>query len=90
MPKPTLGTGSAADRKQIAAEATYEIESIVRVLRRLEDTTSNWVLMRGMFLRIEALNDVAVSVLCGDDGRTIKDMQEVVYGAPIQGGFTHE
>lgn len=90
MPKPTLGTGSAGARKRIAADATYEIEAIVRVLRRLEDTTTNWLLMRGLFQRIETLNSVAMSVVGGDDGRTLGDMEEDVYGAPVRGGFTHE
>ncbi len=90
MPKPTPNTGSAAARKRIAAQATYEIEAITRTLRRLEDTDLNWLLMRGLFLRIEALNSVAMSVVGGDDGRALDDMEEAVYGASVRGGFTHE
>lgn len=69
-----------AQRQAIGADATYEIESIVAAMQGLEDTTANWYLMRGLILRIEALNDVAMSVLNGDDGREASDMLAVIYG----------
>lgn len=73
--------GTAGERQQLAASASYEIESIVLTLQKLEDTTDNVFLMRGLFLRIEALNSVVMSVTNGsDEGRELNEMREVLFG----------
>lgn len=85
------GAGTPREREWIAAQASYEIESIAMTLGDLDDTDSNWFLMRGLFLRIRALNGVVMSVTDGDDTRQIAEMRAVVLGErkARQEGFSH-
>lgn len=73
--------GTPEERRELAASASYEIESIALTLQTLEDSTDNAFLMRGLFLRIEALNGVVMSVTSGgDEGRALAEMREVLFG----------
>lgn len=79
--EPDDGAGTPEEREWVAAQASYEIESIAMTLEELDDTESSWLLMRGLFLRISALNSVVMSVTGGDDTRQIAEMRAVVFGA---------
>ncbi|HEY8876246.1 MAG TPA: hypothetical protein VIN03_01710 [Roseateles sp.] len=75
------GAGNPLQRHKVATEAAYEIESISRVLQRLEDTDDKANLLRGALLRIEALSGVIMSVTSGTEpDREIADMRDVVFG----------
>lgn len=78
---PSSAAGTTEERSKVATEAAYEVESIARVLQRLEDTDDKANLMRGALLRIEALSGVIMSVTSGiEPDRELAEMRSVVFG----------
>lgn len=74
-------TGTAEERLELAKEAAYEIESIARVLLRLDDTDEKAFVMRGLCLRLEALSGIVISVSgSGDPNREVAEMRAVLFG----------
>jgi hypothetical protein len=71
------------DRRSVAIEAVAEIESIARHLQELnQDSTDAERVMRGLFLRLEALSGVAYTFV-GEEGATTDEMRATVYGERI-------
>ncbi len=78
---PPNSGGTAVERQKLATESAYEIESIARVLQGLDESDEKFYLMRGLFLRLEALSGVIMSAVGdGDKGREVADMRAVLFG----------
>lgn len=66
-------------RKKLALEATYEIESIARVLNKNLAMTEADAFARSMVLRVHQLNALVMGVL-GDDTTELEELQETLQG----------
>lgn len=80
----TAKTGHwSAERVRVAAQATYQIESLLYALRRelnSNDTPDTHLLM-SMTVRLKELNSVAMSMLDNDEVRETAEMRVVVQGS---------
>lgn len=76
------GSAAATDsaRQALATEAAYEIEAVALLLQDMEHTSDNEYVMRGLFLRLEDLAGVVMSITGRDEDRPLSDMRAVVYG----------
>jgi hypothetical protein len=78
---PGLDNDERITRTVLAGEACAEIEALCSVLiRELQGVGPEDYGLRGLVLRIKALNSVSLSVLGDDDNRETADMHQVVYG----------
>ncbi len=80
MPKPAFTPEEQAQRLNCALEATYEIESISRHLAQNLPNDADQLFLRGLVLRLNQLNSIAISVLGNDNSRDTDDMQKTLTG----------
>ena len=72
--------------QELSAHLGISRGTLRTALQRLEDTTESQFLMRGLFMRIEKLNSVVMSVVNGSDTtRELAEMRRAVFGR-INGG----
>ena len=83
MPKPAFTPEEQAQRLNCALEATYEIESISRHLAQNLPNGADQLFMRGLVLRLNELNSIAISVLGSDDSRDTSEMQKILTGDAV-------
>lgn len=83
MPKPTFNPEEQAQRLSCALEATYEIESISRHLAQNLPDDADQLFLRGLVLRLNQLNSIAISVLGNDDSRDTNEMQKTLTGDTV-------
>ncbi len=78
----TNNSASAAERLDVALDATYEIEHLCDATMVLanESTSTDAILFRGLAARVLALNSIIMSVVGKEDGRTTEDMKAVLFG----------
>lgn len=74
----------AAERVELASQATHQIESLLYALRRELNEVNDSVdttLMMTVVIRLKALNSVAMSMLDNDAFRETSEMKKVVLGS---------
>ena len=69
-----------AERLETALQCSYEVEALALHLNGNLPTEPDYMFMRALVLRIRDLNNVVMSVLDGDAGRTIAEMQNIIHG----------
>lgn len=69
-----------AERLETALQCSYEVESLARHLNGNLPTEPDYMFLRALVLRICDLNNVVMSVLDGDQGRTMSEMQIIISG----------
>lgn len=73
---------SADERMKIATEAAYEIESIARAMRELDDSEESRYLLRGWSLRLERLAGAIMTD--SHDERSAVELQLAVLGKRLE------
>lgn len=71
------------ERADLALRVSYEVDTLADAFAHLVDEVDDQVteyLLPVLLRRLKDINSVAMSVLGGDDGRTTKEMFEVIYG----------
>lgn len=81
MPTDTTFTPEQqTERLETALQCSYEVESLARHLNGNLPTEPDYMFLRALVLRICELNNVVMSVLDGDPGRTTAELQSVING----------
>ncbi len=80
MSNVTFTPEQQAERMETALQCSYEVESLARHLNGNLPTEPDYMFLRALVLRICDLNNVVMSVLDGDPGRTMAEMRSVIEG----------